>query len=203
MNTQPIAPLFARIVDDLATHGWSQQTIFLPTDLTTSLAEECHKRAQRGQLELAGIGRGVAKVVHAGIRGDQIQWLEAGQHPAVDRYLALIEQLRRAINQSLFLGLEDFEGHFALYPPGAFYKKHLDRFRDDDRRVVTCVAYLNEQWLPEQGGELRMYLDDQQTHDVVPQAGTLLVFMSEKWPHEGLPATRDRLSITGWLRRRA
>ena len=100
MNTQPIAPLFARIVDDLATHGWSQQTIFLPTDLTTSLAEECHKRAQRGHLELAGIGRGVAKVVHTGIRGDQIQWLEAGQHQAVDRYLALIEQLRSAINQT-------------------------------------------------------------------------------------------------------
>lgn len=203
MNTLPITPVFARIVDDLATHGWSQQNIFIPTDLTTELAKECRKRAQCGQLELAGIGRGVAKVVHAGIRGDQIQWLEPEQHVAVDRYLGLMEQMRVAINQTLFLGLEDFEGHFALYPPGAFYKKHLDRFRDDDRRVVTCIAYLNEQWLPEQGGELRMYLDDQQTHDVVPQAGTLVVFMSVQLPHEVLPATRDRLSITGWLRRRA
>ena len=203
MNTLSIAPLFARIVDDLATHGWSQQSIFIPIDLTTELAKECRKRAQCGQLELAGIGRGVAKVVHTGIRGDKIQWLESEQHVAVDRYLALMEQLRIAINQTLFLGLEDFEGHFALYPAGAFYKKHLDRFRDDDRRVVTCVAYLNEQWLPEQGGELRMYLDNGQTHDVVPQAGTLIVFMSAQWPHEVLPATRDRLSITGWLRRRA
>ena len=203
MNTLPIAPLFARIVDDLATHGWSQQSIFIPTDLTTELAKECRKRAQCGQLELAGIGRGVAKVVHSGIRGDKIQWLEPDQHVAVDRYLAFMEHIRVAINQTLFLGLEDFEGHFALYPAGAFYKKHLDRFRDDDRRVVTCIAYLNEQWLPEQGGELRMYLDDGQTHDVVPQAGTLIVFMSEQWPHEVLPATRDRLSITGWLRRRA
>lgn len=203
MNTLPIAPLFARIVDDLATHGWSQQSIFIPTDLTTELAKECRKRAQCGQLELAGIGRGVAKVFHSGIRSDKIQWLEPDQHVAVDRYLAFMEHIRVAINQTLFLGLEDFEGHFALYPAGAFYKKHLDRFRDDDRRVVTCIAYLNEQWLPEQGGELRMYLDDGQTHDVVPQAGTLVVFMSEQWPHEVLPATRDRLSITGWLRRRA
>ena len=203
MNTLTIAPLFARIVDDLATHGWSQQSIFIPTDLTTQLAQECRQRAQRGQLELAGIGRGVAKVVHAGIRGDQIQWLEEGQNSTVDRYLALMEQLRSAINQTLFLGLEDFEGHFALYPPGAFYKKHLDRFRDDDRRVVTCVAYLNEQWLHEQGGELRMYLDGGQTHDVVPQAGTLVVVMSAQWPHDVLTATGDRLSITGWLRRRA
>ena len=203
MNTRALSPLSVRIVDDLATQGWSHQTIFIPEDLTTQLAKECRMRAQRGQLELAGIGRGVAKVVHAGIRGDQIQWLEPDVHPAVDAYLALMEQLRHNINQALFLGLEDFEGHFALYPAGAFYKKHLDRFRDDDRRVVTCVAYLNEQWLPEQGGALRMYLEDGRTHDVLPQAGSLIVFMSAQWPHEVLPASRDRLSITGWLRRRA
>lgn len=203
MNTLAIAPLFARIVDDLATHGWSQQSIFTPTDLTTQLAQECHKRAQRGQLELAGIGRGVAKVVHSGIRGDKIQWLEEGQDAAVDRYLGLMEQLRVALNQTLFLGLDDFESHFALYPAGAFYKKHLDRFRDDDRRIVTCIAYLNEQWLPEHGGELRMYLDNECVHDVLPQAGTLMVFMSANWPHEVLPSTRERLSITGWFLRRA
>ncbi len=203
MNTLPIAPLFARIVDDLATHGWSQQTIFIPTDLTTQLAKECRKRAQCGELEPAAVGRGTTKTVHETIRGDHIQWLEAGKHDAVDRYLGLIEQLRVAINQTLFLGLDDFESHFALYPPGAFYAKHLDRFRDDDRRVISCVAYLNEQWLPEQGGELRMYLENERTYDVAPQAGTLMVFMSAQWPHEVLPATRDRLSITGWLRRRA
>lgn len=203
MSTLPIAPLFARIVDDLATHGWSQQAIFVPTDLTTELAKECHRRAERGQLEPAAIGRGRATIVHEKIRGDRIQWLDTGHHVAVDRYLGLMEQLRTAINQTLFLGLEDFESHFALYPPGAFYKKHLDRFRDDDRRTITCVAYLNERWLPEQGGELRMYLEGERVHDVLPQASTLIVFMSAQWPHEVLPATRDRLSITGWFRRRA
>ena len=98
MNTPPIAPLFARIVDDLATHGWSQQAIFIPTDLTAELAKECHRRAQRGQLEPAGIGRGRATIVHENIRGDRIQWLDAGHHAAVDRYLGLMEQLRSAIN---------------------------------------------------------------------------------------------------------
>jgi len=203
MNTPPIAPLFARIVDDLATHGWSQQTIFVPANLTKQLAAECQSRAQRGQLEPAAVGRGTTKIVHDRIRGDHIQWLDAGHDADVDRYLGLMEELRSAINQTLFLGLEEFESHFALYPPGAFYKKHVDRFRDDDRRVVTCVAYLNEHWLPEQGGELRMYLDNQRIYDVQPQAGTLMVFMSAQWPHEVLPATRDRLSITGWFLRRA
>lgn len=48
-----------------------------------------------------------------------------------------------------------------------------------------------------------MYLDDERVYDVLPQAGTLMVFMSAQWPHEVLPATRDRLSITGWFLRRA
>ena len=203
MKTLPIEPLFVPIVDELAIHGWSQQAFFIPTDLTTQLAKECRKRAQRGQLELAGTGRGVAKVVHSGIRGDKIQWLEAGQNTSVDRYLGIMEHLRVALNQTLFLGLEEFESHFAVYPSGAFYKKHLDRFRDDDRRAVSCVVYLNEDWLPEHGGELRMYLDGEYTHDVLPQTGTLMVFMSAQWPHEVLPATRDRLSIAGWFLRRA
>src|SRR5690554_7644358 len=79
MNTLPVAPLFARIVDDLATHGWSQQAIFIPTDLTTQLAAECQNRAQQGQLEPAAVGRGTSKTVHDKIRGDHIQWLDAGQ----------------------------------------------------------------------------------------------------------------------------
>lgn len=203
MNTLAIAPWSARTVDDLATHGWSHHTVFTPADLTTALAKECRNRAEKGQLESAGIGRGSAKAVNSNIRGDKIQWLEEGQNAAVDHYLSLMEQLRLALNQTLFLGLTEFESHFAMYPSGAFYQKHLDRFHDDDRRVVTCITYLNEDWLSEQGGELRMYLDNECIHDVLPQAGTLIVFMSAQWPHEVLPATRDRLSITGWFLRRA
>ena len=194
--------LFERIIDDLATKGWSQQDSFIPSTLCQQLAKECMCRAQHGQLAPAGVGRGVAKTVHENIRGDHIQWLEAGQHAAVDQYLNLMDELRLSMNQGLFLGLEDFESHFALYPPGTFYKKHLDRFRDDDRRTVSSVTYLNEGWKAEHGGELRMYLDEGYVHDVIPQAGTLILFMSAQWPHEVLPATRDRLSVTGWFRRR-
>ena len=202
VNDESHSALFASIVDDLATKGWSQQNFFLANNLSIELAKECRDRAQQGELAPAAVGRGSAKVVHENIRGDYIQWLDAGHHAAVDRYLVLMEQLRIEINRSLFLGLEDFESHFALYPPGTFYKKHVDRFRDDDRRTISCVAYLNENWLPEQGGALRMYLEEDRIHDVIPQAGTLIIFMSAQWPHEVLPATRDRLSVTGWFRRR-
>ena len=114
-----------------------------------------------------------------------------------------MDGLRQALNRGLYLGLEDFECHFALYPPGAFYQKHLDRFRDDDRRTVSAVLYLNDDWQPQDGGELRLYLPDGAEREVPPLGGSLVLFLSSDFPHEVLPANRERLSLTGWFRRRA
>ncbi|MCG4455392.1 MULTISPECIES: 2OG-Fe(II) oxygenase [unclassified Pseudomonas] len=202
MTISTHSALLARIVDDLAEQGWSLQTLFAPQTLTLELAEECRKRAAQGELTPASIGRGTGQEIREGVRGDRIQWLDAGLSPACDQYLALMDGLRQALNRELYLGLEDYECHFAMYPPGAFYQKHLDRFRDDDRRAVSAVFYLNPQWQPEQGGALRLYLADATTRDVPPEAGSLLVFLSADMPHEVLPATRERLSLTGWFRRR-
>lgn len=193
----------SRIIDDLAERGWSLQPGFIPESLTHALAAECHRRAAQGALTPAGVGKGPAVAVNEGIRGDHIDWLEPGQSVACDQYLGHLEQLRLALNQTLFLGLEDVESHFALYPPGAFYRRHLDRFRDDDRRAVSVVLYLNADWQAHQGGALRLYLADDAAHDILPVGGSLAVFLSADIPHEVLPATRDRLSLTGWFRRRA
>jgi SM-20-related protein len=35
---------------------------------------------------------------------------------------------------------------------------------------------------------------------VTPLMGTLVLFLSEDFPHEVLPATRDRYAIAGWYR---
>lgn len=202
MSEHPSLEQLSSIVDDLAEQGWSLQPAFISQALTLELAQECRKRAAQGALLPASIGRGQALAVQEGIRGDHIQWLEPGQSQACDQYLSKLELLRVAINQGLYLGLEDYESHFALYPPGAFYKKHLDRFRDDDRRAVSVVLYLNQEWQAEEGGELRLHLPDGELRDVQPQAGVLAVFLSADMPHEVLPAQRERLSLTGWFRRR-
>jgi len=193
---------FETIIDDLAEHGWSLQHSFLSTDLTLGLAAECRRREAQGALAPAGIGRGEALTIREGIRGDQIQWLEQGQLPLCDRYLEQMDALRQRLNQTLFLGLEEFECHFALYPPGAFYRTHLDRFRDDDSRCVTAVVYLNPDWQPSDGGELRMHFADGSQRDIPPLAGDLLVFLSGDFPHEVRVTHADRLSLTGWFRRR-
>jgi SM-20-related protein len=202
MTTDTHTARLTRIVDDLAEHGWSLQPQFIAQTLTHELAEECRKRAAQGALVPAGVGRGAQPQISEGVRGDHIQWLKAGQAEVCDHYLQALNELRAVLNQGLYLGLEDFEAHFALYRPGAFYQKHMDRFRDDDRRVVSVVLYLNEDWRAEQGGALRLYLPNGETRDVLPQAGSLLVFLSADMPHEVMPANRDRLSLTGWFRRR-
>lgn len=202
MNLSPEHPTVTAIVDDLANRGWAQQSLFLPAPLIRTLADECRQRAEQGELSPASVGRGAGQEVREAVRGDRIQWLERGQSEACDLYLNAMDSLRQALNQCLFLGLEDYESHFALYPPGAFYRRHLDRFRDDDRRAVSAILYLNEDWQPQDGGQLRMYLDGEQTLDVLPVAACLVVFLSGDIPHEVLPAGRERLSLTGWFRRR-
>ncbi|MBC8732967.1 2OG-Fe(II) oxygenase [Paraburkholderia sp. UCT2] len=137
------------------------------------------------------------------LRGDSTHWfqpdaLSKRQQAFADR----IDVLRNALNRDLFLGLLDSESHYAVYPPGAGYARHLDCLRNSDSRVISAVFYLNEAWQDAEGGALRLYLADQSYHDVFPRAGTLLLFLSAEFEHEVLPATRDRMSIACWMRQR-
>lgn len=188
------------IADDLVGQGWSEQQSFISADLTIALAAECRALSLAGTLRPAAVGRGVAQAQPA-LRGDHIAWLRAGQSPACDRYLHIMETLRLELNRSLFLGLAEYETHFARYPAGAAYMKHVDRFRDDDHRTVSVVIYLNDDWRAGQGGALRLHPDDAPARDIAPVAGRMVAFLSADMLHEVLPATRERLSLTGWFRR--
>jgi SM-20-related protein len=189
--------------DDLHRHGWSQHAAFLLPELTRELAGQCVQARGQGRMKAAGTGSGRTPGVDSAIRGDSIAWLEAGQSAACDAYLALMEQLRQQLNRELFLGLDEYESHFALYAPGAFYRAHLDRFRDDDQRTVSVVIYLNADWLPEQGGALRLHPEGAAIVDIAPEAGRMVMFLSAEMLHEVLPTQRERLSLAGWFRRRA
>jgi SM-20-related protein len=190
------------MLDNLVEYGWSQHNLFLSTDLVQALAAECMAIHSIEGFQLAGVGRGALHEVATKIRGDQIHWLNVGQSLACDQYLEVMESVRLFLNQALFLGLQEYESHFAFYAPGTSYIKHVDRFRDNDSRTISAVIYLNENWLPEQGGALRLHLEGQCTKDISPLASRLVLFLSAEMAHEVLPATRDRLSIAGWFKRR-
>jgi SM-20-related protein len=137
-------------------------------------------------------------------RGDSTRWFEPEALSTRQQVFADgIEALRITLNRDLFLGLVDSESHYAVYQPGAGYARHLDCLRNDDSRVISAVFYLNEAWQDAEGGALRLYLADQSYHDVFPRAGTLLLFLSVRFEHEVLPATRDRMSIACWMKQRA
>jgi SM-20-related protein len=194
---------FARITTDLTSQGWSFARDFLAPGAIAALAAEAHALSEAGALQPASVGRGPAAEVRAEIRRDQIRWLDEGSPtPAETHFWARIEALRRALNRELFLGLESFEAHYAVYPPGAFYRRHLDRFVTADERSISCSLYLNADWKPEDGGELRLELD-QETVEITPQMNTLVIFRSDEIWHEVRPAARVRFSLTGWFRRRA
>lgn len=193
----------APLLDALAGRGWHVQPDFLPEETVAALRAECLARHAAGGFHAAGVGAGRARVLNE-IRGDHVLWLEADDpHPAVQDYLSAMEALRRAVNRELQLGLFELEAHFAAYPPGAYYKRHLDRFRDDDRRTLTLILYLNEGWRAEDGGALRFWPEEAgEPVDIAPEGNTLVAFLSERFWHEVLPARRMRLALTGWFKRR-
>lgn len=194
------------MMDHLAEHGWVVDHTLFSAEAIQLLRQCCLAQWDDGRFHAAAVGRAAQQGRHSEIRSDSVLWLESQDAaPAVADYFARLDQVRQAVNRAFYLGLEELESHFAVYPPGSFYKKHLDRFRDDDARTLTAVLYLNEDWPDEAGGQMRLYLDAEctQSLDVPPRAGTLVLFLSERFWHEVLPATRQRLSVTGWFRRRA
>lgn len=191
-------PVFDAIADGLATNGYAVADQFLSQHEVDAILHAGGFQTN-ADFKKAGIGNKQSLQIQEAIRGDYIKWLDRNNSPeAIRVYLQRLEELIQYLNRSLFLSLKDFEVHMTVYPVGSFYKRHLDQFRKDDHRKLSVILYLNYQWEGEHGGQLRMYLSDQ-TKDFLPVAGRLVIFRSDEIEHEVLPATRERLSITGWV----
>jgi SM-20-related protein len=192
---------FSSVTSSLAIDGWCVVPDLLAAAQTQALAAECRAMHEARQLTRARVG--TARTATP-LRGDSTHWFQAGAMSAPQQaFTDRLDALRLALNRELMLGLVECESHYAVYPPGAGYTRHIDRLRDSDARVVSTVFYLNEGWQDADGGALRLYLDGGSHRDIYPHAGTLLLFLSAQFEHEVLPATRDRMSIACWMRQRA
>jgi SM-20-related protein len=187
----------------LDVQGWCSIDDALPDSLARALAEECADDALN--FTPAYTGRRAVRLLDPAIRSDTICWLDASLSAPAAAYLAVMEQLRVALNERLFLGLLDYECHYARYAPGAFYARHRDAFAGGGNRVVSTVLYLNADWTADAGGELLLYdeADAGPLCAFLPQRNRLVLFLSERFPHEVKPATRMRHSVAGWFRVRA
>jgi len=191
---------YTQIISALRDKGYIILGNIFPTELLQSLFMDI-KQADSQQFHAARIGREQAHQLNHFVRRDRISWLTEDNEIATE-YFHWMEQLRLRLNRELFLGLFDYECHYAHYPQGAFYKKHLDAFQGNSIRRLTTILYLNPAWQAQDGGELLMYAADGETilETVQPTFGTLVIFLSEEFPHEVLPAQASRYSLTGWFR---
>ncbi|MCV5901978.1 2OG-Fe(II) oxygenase, partial [Escherichia coli] len=81
-----------------------------------------------------------------------IQWLKPAMGQPIENYLSRMEEIRQEVNRHFFLGLFEYEAHFAKYEKGDFYQKHLDCFKGNENRRLTTVFYMNESWSEEDAG---------------------------------------------------
>lgn len=188
--------LYTKITDALVDDGY----IIIPNAIDTILCKNLYSLAKKStNYKHAGVS--ARKKINPNARRDKILWL-CEDSGVQSEFLSFAEGLKDFLNRELFIGISYFESHFALYEDGDFYEKHYDAFVGSKNRVVTLVYYLNEDWHPKSdGGELVMYdNNDNFLQKVIPESNTLVVFMSEKFPHEVLKAKRKRYSIAGWFR---
>lgn len=199
-------------------HGFCVMDNFISQTTALALSSEINLLHDSAQMHEAGTGQTLISI-NKQLRGDSIYWLdEADASIAQQLYFGQMEALRIGLNQHLYLGLFALESHLALYPIGASYKKHIDRFKSSNNshkidasvRQISCVLYLNQDWLEEDGGHLRLYVNPVDATidtpakaalaiNISPVGGRLVIFLSDTFYHEVLPAIRDRRSLTGWF----
>lgn len=191
-------------ISHLAAHLEQTGYLIVPDALSDALLARLHQRCQEddsSRFHPAQIGRGNDKKRRTEIRGDVISWLDE-RDPTDLVFLNEMGQLRSALNEKLFLGLFDYECHYAIYAAGAGYAKHLDVLHGKKNRILSTVLYLNPDWQSGDGGELDLYDEtgERLLATVQPRFGTLVIFLSEVFPHAVRISHTTRRSIAGWFR---
>ena len=185
---------------ELRASGISIQDQFASGAEVFALRECARTRELRGDFAPARIGRQGAERRRDHIRGDFTSWLSEPLLPPERTLLERLEDLRLQLNREAFLGLLELELHYAKYPAGAAYSRHVDQPQGSTQRKLSLVLYLNPAWQSTDGGVLRIHAADDRFVDVEPIAGRLVCFLTSGREHEVLRAECERLSISGWFR---
>lgn len=187
-----------RLMDDLAENDYVIADQFIDDEMYTRIMTFFREKEENDQLTKVGIGSSGEFKLDSNVRGDFIYWLERDNDQKMESFFSLMDELVDALRKYCYLSLSGSEFHIAKYPAGSYYKKHLDQFNNRSNRMITVLLYLNENWKPGDGGELKIYGKDQNIL-VEPVARRLLLFKSDKIEHEVLVTRVPRYSLTGWL----
>ena len=199
--------LYEKIITDLMEKKFSIVDDFFDAEEVGILRNSLLQKYEEDNFKKAAIGNKINEVIEKTIRGDFILWMNEAEGNEDEKvFFQKITSLINYLNRTCFMGILTKEFHYALYPEGTYYKRHLDTFQNDGRRKLSVVCYLNdENWVPENGGELAIYFpreNGEETLSIYPLPGRIVIFESQELEHEVKPVKVPRLSITGWLKTR-
>jgi SM-20-related protein len=187
------------IFNSLAENDYVVVDDFFSGNLYHSLKNYLYELSEADRLKKAGIGTQQDFQVDRSIRGDNIFWLDpAIKELAIQDFFQRMEELKSDLNRNFFLSLSGYEFHFAHYPPGTYYKRHSDQFKTRNNRLITIIFYFNNDWKLGDGGELKIFLENEEKL-IAPLGNRMLLFRSEKIEHEVMTTYTDRYSLTGWM----
>lgn len=175
--------------------GWG--TISLSPNICQSLLARLKTIEKLGLLRPASTTQSVGS--ETTIRNDLTYWLEKGHDTIENYFLEGLNELLLSLKNYFRISLTHFECHFAVYPKGHFYKKHVDQTADHNKRFFSFVIYLNLDWHESLGGKLVGFENANKIFEVLPLFGQMIVFRSDI-PHEVEPCLAERRSISGWFR---
>lgn len=194
--------IFEEIAEGYITNKVGISLSFLTEKLSAALAQNIHLFHANGDLTKAGISNMQHGTDTAKIRSDKTRWLEEGtKNEAEMEFLEIVRLFTVYLNRTCYTGLNAFEFHYALYEEGSSYGRHKDQFRNDSNRKFSMISYLNENWLQADGGQLILHHEGKAAQNILPEGGKTVFFKSDELEHEVAVATRDRMSVTGWLKR--
>ena len=201
------------IIDDfLTSESWME-----------TLRDDIMNLRQKNKFKIAKIGQDSTNTLNEEIRvaetcflGRDKPELKDFHNQAREKLYEVLETLRSDLQEGcnkLDPNLSEFL--YAYYPTGGFYRRHRDAVKGSASwlREYSLLLYLNEEcYDPDtDGGRLRMHFDsggdflpDGEAplfQDVDAYGGTLVIFESNKFPHEVLDTVAERFAVVGWYNR--
>ncbi|WP_138476016.1 2OG-Fe(II) oxygenase [Dyadobacter bucti] len=192
--------VFNTLIDSFIDNKVGIAENFLSGPLASNLKDNLFALFSQNLLLSAGTGNDTLVVHDKLYRSDMIYWLDRKHNnPHENDFFDLMDSFVLYLNSTCYTGITGYEFHYALYPTGSFYKKHLDQFRNNPSRQYSMIMYLNAEWAEGDGGELCIHHAGH-TQNITPVNGKSVFFKSSELEHEVLPTHKPRLSITGWLK---
>jgi SM-20-related protein len=222
--------LSEEMIAKLAKNDWVEIRDFISPELVSELRGDVEALRNRdGRFKQAGVGQDATNTLNTKIRRAETCFIypkqpiaDAGQPQSRQKLYDLLDGVGERLSEHSALGPNApkldarlHEALYAFYPQGGFYRRHQDAVAGSASvlRAYSFLLYLNDgAWDAEKDkGQLRLHFDSGGDYlpegeapsflDVAPHGGTMVLFRSEKVPHEVLDTTTERTAVVGWYNR--